>query len=154
MSRSGYSDDYGCDDNSLYLYRGAVESALRGKRGQAFLLELLAAFDAMPEKKLAAKSLKYEDGAVCSLGAVAIRRGFDPEKIQQLDAQFEDENQAYVAKEFGIAECMVREIVYMNDEGTYREETPEHRFNRMRAWIVSNVRPVPIDEPSDPQRNG
>jgi hypothetical protein len=146
MGRSGYSDDYGCDDNSLYLYRGAVASAFRGKRGQAFLLEALAALDAMPEKKLAAESLKFEDGAVCTLGAVAVRRGLDADKIEKLDAQFEDENQDYVAKEFGIATCMVREIVYMNDEATYRAETPEQRFERMRAWIVSEVRPVPVDE--------
>jgi hypothetical protein len=144
MGRSGYDDD--CDwDNSRYLYRGRVASAFRGKRGQAFLLELLAAFDAMPEKKLAAESLKYEDGAVCSLGAVALKRGLDADKIKQLDAQFEAENQAYVAQEFGIAECMVREIVYMNDEAAWNDETPERRFERMRAWIVSEVRPVPVE---------
>jgi hypothetical protein len=142
MGRSGYDDD--CDwDRSRYLYRGRVASALRGKRGQAFLLELLAAFDAMPEKKLAAESLKYEDGAVCALGAVALKRGLDADKIKQLDTQFEEDNPDYVAHEFGIAECMVREIVYMNDEAVWREETPEQRFERMRAWVVSEVRPVP-----------
>jgi len=47
MSRSGYSDD--CDDQwSLICWRGAVKSAIRGKRGQAFLKEMLAALDALP----------------------------------------------------------------------------------------------------------
>jgi hypothetical protein len=144
MGRSGYSDDF--ENHWIHImYRGRVASAFRGKRGQAFLLELLAAFDAMPEKKLAAESLKYEDGAVCTLGAVAVKRGFDADKIRELDEQFEEENQAYVAQEFGVAECMVREIVYMNDEGSWHLETPERRFERMRAWIVSEVRPVPVD---------
>lgn len=145
MGRSGYSDDYDYDDNSIYLYRGAVASAFRGKRGQAFLLEALAALDAIPEKKLAAESLKFGDGAVCTLGAVAVKRGLSADKIERLDAQFEDENQDYVAKEFGIATCMVREIVYMNDEAVWNKETPERRFERMRAWIISEVRPVPIE---------
>src|SRR5262245_16738600 len=33
-------------------WRGAVHAAIFGKRGQAFLTELLAALDALPEKKL------------------------------------------------------------------------------------------------------
>lgn len=135
MGRSGYSDD-----GNIYLYRSAVDNAMRGRRGQSFLKELLAALDAMPEKKLIAESLKFEDGAVCSLGAVAMRRGFDAAKLEELDVQFENENQEYVAQEFGIATCMVREIVYMNDEATWRDETPEQRFERVRKWVASEIR--------------
>jgi hypothetical protein len=46
MSRSGYSDDH--SEWDLIRWRGAVASAIRGKRGQAFLRELLVALDAMP----------------------------------------------------------------------------------------------------------
>jgi hypothetical protein len=47
MSRSQYIDD--CDDNwQLIRWRGMVASAIRGKRGQQFLKDLLAALDAMP----------------------------------------------------------------------------------------------------------
>lgn len=143
MSRSGYDDDG--SEWDLICYRGRVASAIRGKRGQAFLLELLSALDAMPEKKLAAESLKYDSGAVCSLGAVAVKRGLGEEKIKQLDQQFEYENHRYVACEFGIAEVLVREIVYMNDEAVWNKETPEERFVRMRKWVVDQIRPVPID---------
>ena len=156
MSRSGYSED--SDDQwELIMYRGRVASAIRGKRGQAFLLEALAALDAMPEKKLIAKSLKIEDGAMCVLGAVGQRRGFDAEKMKHLDQQFEFGAQDYVASQFGIAEVMVREIVWENDDGSHDKwimdenqkwcrlcETPEQRFARVRSWIVSKVRPVPI----------
>ncbi|ENQ7660184.1 hypothetical protein ACEQOL_006537 [Pseudomonas aeruginosa] len=38
MSRSGYCDDL--DNWSLICWRGAVSSAIKGKRGQAFLIEL------------------------------------------------------------------------------------------------------------------
>ena len=48
MSRSGYSDD--CEN--LGLWRGAVEKSIKGKRGQAFLKEMLVALDSLPEKKL------------------------------------------------------------------------------------------------------
>lgn len=57
MSRSGYSDDYDGDNWDLIRWRGAVTSAIRGKRGQAFLREALAALDAMPEKQLIAGDL-------------------------------------------------------------------------------------------------
>ena len=45
MSRSGYSDD--CDTWPLICWRGAVASALRGRRGQQFLIELRDALDAI-----------------------------------------------------------------------------------------------------------
>jgi hypothetical protein len=55
MSRSGYTDDYGDDDPlALGRWRSAVNNAIRGKRGQAFLHDLAATLDAMPEKKLSA----------------------------------------------------------------------------------------------------
>ncbi len=81
-----------------------------------------------------------------------MRRGYDKAKIEQLDVQFENENQAYVALEFGIAETMTREIVWINDEaghGSYVEEggkrryvpeTPEKRFERVRNWAQSMIR--------------
>jgi hypothetical protein len=30
--------------------------------------------------------------------------------------------------------------MYENDEGTWREETPEQRFARVRAWIEGHLR--------------
>ena len=133
MSRSGYNDEG--DNWETICYRGAVASALRGKRGQAFLKELITALDALPEKCLVAHELE-KDGSYCALGAVGKERGLhlgevDPENIER------------VARLFGIADAMAREIVWMNDEAAFSKktpETPEARWGRMRAWAISNLR--------------
>lgn len=108
MSRSGYSDDYD-EDGAGGLWRGAVERAIRGKRGQAALRELAAAMDAMPNKVLAAESLVTEDGQFCTLGVLGQVRGIDMKPI-------DPEDWDAVARVFNIAPAMVREIVYENDE--------------------------------------
>ena len=71
MSRHGYSSEYDDVDDILALgrWRGQVSSAIRGKRGQAFLKEMIQALEAMPVKKLIAKELS-DHGQVCALGAV------------------------------------------------------------------------------------
>lgn len=137
MSRSGYTDD--CDDNwQLIKHRGAVASAIRGKRGQAMLRDLLAALDALPEPKLIDGDLIREDGAVCALGALGKARGIE---MSGLDPEDSDT----VAATFNVATALACEIVYQNDEwGSYRkEESPETRFTRMRAWIASKIKPEP-----------
>lgn len=131
MSRSGYVDD-DCDQWAMICYRGAVASAIRGKRGQAFLREMLAAMDAMPEKKLIAQELELA-GQVCAIGSVGLARGIDMNKI-------DPEDSSSVAKVFGISEALAREIVWENDECGWHDDTPEKRFERMRKWIVSNLR--------------
>ena len=79
MSRSGYSE---CVDQwDLIRWRGAVNSAIHGKRGQAFLVELLAALDAMPVKELISEELIDEEGQVCALGAIGVARGLDMSKL-------------------------------------------------------------------------
>lgn len=142
MSRSGYTDDNE-DQWDFIRYRGAVKSALNGARGQAFLKEMLAALDAMPVKALIKNELEdafplsvshwgfVEAPAVCAIGAVGRARGIDMTNIDSNDPEA-------VAGKFGIADAMAREIVYENDEGRWRE-TPEQRFERMRAWIVAHI---------------
>lgn len=158
MSRSGYIDD---EDDHLAIgrWRGAVMRAMYGKRGQAFLKEALAVLDAMPDKRLIAEHLevdgrqcRYGDpdiiiggdelvtpagtalpmGAVCTLGAVGKARGMDMSDI-------DPEDHETVAVKFGIAHALACEIMYMNDD--WYQETPEERYNRMRAWVVSKIKP-------------
>lgn len=146
MSRSGYGD-YDCDSEwSLIMWRGAVKSALRGKRGKAFLIEMLTALDALPVKRLVANELVetewqsishwglYEYESVCALGAVGKKRGVDMRKI-------DPEDSSTVAGTFDIADAMAREIVWVNDEGDslYRRETPEQRFVRVRKWVTKQI---------------
>ena len=136
MSRHGYCDDF--DDNLvLGRWRGQVASAIRGKRGQAFLREMRDALDAMPEKRLITDQLVTEEGDVCALGAVALARKCDVSKL-------DPEEPEVVAATFGIAEVLVREIVYENDESfCYRyndADAPEKRWQYMRNWVEKRIK--------------
>jgi len=161
MSRSDYSDD--CYGWELICYRGAVKSAIRGKRGQALLNELVEALDALPEKSLSAESLVSRDGEYCALGALGRMRGMimEPTDPDDVDA-------SEVAKMFGVATALAAEIMFENDEvisenrwvkvETFgplprhgmRERTVkvadplagERRWLHMREWAMSNLFPA------------
>jgi hypothetical protein len=128
MSRSGYSEDL--DQWDLIKWRGQVASAIRGKRGQKLLADMVAALDLMPEKALVSSELETPDGQVCALGAVGRMRGI---KMQEIDPEEPEQ----VAAVFDIARQLAMEIAYQNDEGG--PETPEHRWLRMREWASDNL---------------
>lgn len=133
MSRSGYTED--CDDTWAYIHwRGAVASAIGGKRGQAALREIAAALDAMPVKELAAESLVTTDGMCCTLGALGRARGMDMSAIDPEDLKA-------VAKSFGIAEAMAAEIMHLNDEAV-PETSAARRWQYMRTWVDEQLRPA------------
>ncbi len=113
------------------MWRGAVASAIRGKRGQEFLRELVDALDALPEKRLIADELEVK-GCYCAIGAVGAKRGLD---MAGLDPYEIDE----VASTFGISVALAREIVWTNDEGVWMKESPESRFWRVRAWARRHI---------------
>ncbi|MGQ7956456.1 hypothetical protein ACUTAF_01825 [Pseudomonas sp. SP16.1] len=130
MSRSGYCDDI--DNWDLIRWRGAVSSAIKGKRGQAFLIELRDALDAMPEKRLITEELQA-DGQFCTLGVLGAKRGIDMKGVDPDDRES-------VAALFGIAPAMAAEIVFENDEvGSWRNESPGDRWKRMRKWVEDNI---------------
>lgn len=162
MSRSGYSDD--CDGWDLIRWRGAVASAIRGKRGQAMLQEMLQALDAMPDKRLVSESLVTSDGDYCTLGALGRARGMDMGGIGPEDRES-------VARAFGISEALAAEIMYLNDEGVVsntrwieveicgpvrpnfpewgkhsktvsiaNENAAKQRWSYMRSWVESNLK--------------
>jgi predicted outer membrane lipoprotein len=161
MSRSGYSDD--CDGWALIRWRGAVSQAIRGKRGQAMLGEMLQALDALPEPSLAAESLVTADGEYCALGALGQARGIDLEHI-------DPDDRGSVAQAFGVAEALAAEIMDMNDRETFDErgyfnfdvcgpmrrweshrqlrwtadpKAGRIRWSRMRSWVISNIKEKP-----------
>lgn len=141
MSRSGYSDDL--DDNlAVGRWRAAVKSAIKGRRGQAFLRDLLAALQALPEKKLIAGNMVRAD-CVCAIGAVGKARGVDMTKIDQMieaQGEWDDATIGYeVAATFDIASALAREIMFENDEGRYGE-TDEQRYHRMVRWVENRLR--------------
>lgn len=138
MSRHGYSDDL--DVLDLGRYRGQVKSAIRGKRGQAFLRELAAAMDAMPEKALIAEELIDDEGQCCTIGVVCKARGIDVSKIDH-------EEPEQVGAAVGIARQLAAEIEYENDDGGWRE-TDEQRWQRMRRWVDSQLLKETKQEPT------
>lgn len=138
MSRSGYSDD--CDN--VELWRGAVDRAILGGRGQRFMRKLRDALDALPTKRLIAGALVDERGEVCALGAVDPAANVDP-----------DDRYA-VAAHFDIAPALAAEIAYMNDEwaAMWRNETPEQRWARMREWVDKQIGPEEFLEPAEREK--
>jgi hypothetical protein len=152
MSRSGYSDDYG-DEDPLLLgrWRGAVLSSIRGKRGQAFLREMVAALDAMPKKRLISHDLVQYAPAfvppeiaipcVCAIGSVGLKRGVTMETLDPHEAD-------QIADTFGIAAALVREIEFVNDECGRHSETPEERWFRVRKWAETQLA-APLPAPPE-----
>jgi hypothetical protein len=131
MSRSGYSDDCG----TVNLWRGAVDRAIAGKRGQAFLREMALALDNLPVKELIADEVVRDDAHVCAIGSVALARRLD---ISGIDIYDGDD----VAARFGIARALACEIAYENDECGSYQETSSERWSRMRAWVDKHLMPV------------
>jgi len=136
MSRSGY--EYDGENWQMICWRGAVKSAIRGKRGQKFLTELLKALDSMPNKRLIKDELEVK-GEFCALGVIGASRGVD---MTNIDPEDSDE----VSKSFNIAGALAREIVFMNDEEIWcADETPDQRWDRMRIWVSDQINPVPVN---------
>ena len=134
MSRSGYTDDG--DQWSCIKWRGAVAAAVRGRRGQAFLREMLNALDAVPTRRLIRGDWENLNG-VCALGSVSACR-----KIDLSDLDPDDESVRYpVADRLGIAPALAAEIMYANDEGAgyWVNETPEDRWARVRRWVEAQI---------------
>jgi hypothetical protein len=140
MSRSGYTDD-GIDSAEdqwrQIRWRGAVKSAIRGKHGQAFLKELLAALDAMEDKRLYAGLLQREEGGYCALGVLGAKRGLDMSAIPH-DVEDEwggDEVAEAVADLFEVNDKVAREIMWENDEAI-----SDHKYVQVRVYG-----PMPAD---------
>jgi len=158
MSRSGYDYDGDCESNYYLLYPSIVRRATNGKRGQSFFKALRDALEALPEKRLVPDELQTEDGAVCALGALGRARGVELSKLDPEDVDG-------VAKTFGVAATLVREVTHANDDEfkhygkriplygpptehmswfnteprLYIPETPEERYERVLGWVRSQI---------------
>ena len=129
MSRAQYGEDI--DGWDLIRWRGAVAKAIKGKRGQAFLREMLIALDALPDKRLIAHELE-KDGEVCAIGSVGKARGIDLSTV-------DPEDYGGVAATFGVSRALVREIEFVNDDWLGYRETPEQRFQLVRSWVAKHI---------------
>jgi hypothetical protein len=143
MSRSGYSEDL--DNWALIRWRGAVASAIKGKKGQALLKEMEASLLVLPEKRLCVGWTNPKDGEVCALGSVALKRKMDAGKhrvdaMAEIEREFhEDVAASEVSGEFNIADALAQEITYVNDERGPYDCTPEERYEFVLGWVRDNI---------------
>lgn len=138
MGRAYLDEDEECGSQwAIICWAGAVASAIRGKRGQAFLREMKAAMEALPKKELIADELML-GGEVCAIGAVGLARNIE---MQRLDT----EDHYTLARVFNISETLVREIMFANDKGNSpwrHNETPSQRYQRVMRWIDEQLKPL------------
>lgn len=125
------------------MWRGAVASSIRGKRGQAFLKDLRDALKAMPIKRLIVNELQTSTGEVCALGALGEKRQID---MKEIDPYCYEE----ISGKFNIAEALAREIEYENDERY--DHSPEARYIRMLAWVEASILPEPPTPTSEEEK--
>lgn len=145
MSRHGYIeyDDYYDEDPNLMMgrWQGQLASAMRGKRGQQFFRDLVAALDAMPVKEVHLHNVSGE--CLCAMGAVAAYRNVDLSE-QQAELDDEDGDHLWATEVTGdrlnIASQLAREVTYINDDMGPHNETPAQRWTRIRKWAVSKLK--------------
>ena len=144
MSRSGYSDDL--DQWDLIRWRGAVASAVRGKRGQAFLKEMESALLALPKKRLISSSFA-SGGEVCAIGSVVLSRklagGVDRQTaLKEIEAEWPEEIEEcgeVASSKLNLAGALANEIMWINDDD-YSETTPEKRYEAVLVWVREGIK--------------
>jgi hypothetical protein len=153
--RIGYSDEEDFP-GQFGLWQGNCQRSLHGKAGQVALRELESALLALPEKRLIAEQLQDDWGDVCAIGAVAMQRNAITEEMKA-DAEYDMER---IGEDLGMPRLVAWKVVEQNDlqfngndlvllEGPYRwpaEQpyayvpiTPEQRYERMLAWVQSQI---------------
>lgn len=159
MSRFGDSDE---SDIPYALWRGNVERALKGKRGQQALREMREALLALPEKKLingALADVTYDDDdkpipvGFCAVGAFAffkrVKAG-EPvedvlESLKQIPDDYDNEEGTIdEGRRQGLVNCLAYEFAQVNDDGLdqWRDTiTDEERYARYLAWVESQIAP-------------
>jgi hypothetical protein len=139
MSRLYYEDD---GDYSLEgLQQGWLRSAIKGKRGQQFLRDLVAALDALPIPELSSGALEdSETGCCCAFGAVRRFRG--PDNVQLcFHPEEEDLPPSYLAEPFGVSETLAWAVVQANEEMFQGNTEPDRRrrWEVVRSWAVRHL---------------
>jgi hypothetical protein len=130
--RISYSEDEDYP-GQFELWQTNCERSLRGREGQAELMELHAALLALPDKRLIHGSLVDEDGEVCAVGAYAKHKGLD---LQKFDPEYDTDE---VGIEAGMPKLVAWKVVEMNDMELHSRFTPEERYTLMLAWVESKL---------------
>jgi hypothetical protein len=141
MSRYCDSDDYGYEPWMEGQAAGALRSAIRGRRGQRLLRDLVAGLDALPEPELAAGALEDpETGCACALGVVRRQRG--PEAVPlPCDPTDPDLDWRELAGPFDISQALANDVVAQNDYYTVGNDKQSRRLRWLcvRVWAVGHL---------------
>lgn len=141
----------------MYAWDANLDRQIKGKRGQAFLRELLAALEALPSKRLVANELA-KDGEVCTLGALALKRrtdaGEDRERVladlgsicvdpdqEPDDERAYEDMEAWAKRVLACPSMLAFVIPHENDEDW--RSTPEQRYTAMVMWVRSLIMEKP-----------
>jgi hypothetical protein len=143
MTRLYYDDD-DSDPSQEGLAAGALCSAIRGKRGQRFIRDLVQALDALPLPELAAGALEDEEtGCCCAFGAVRRFRGADavPLWFHPMEEDMTPDN---LAEPFNVSETLAWAVVQANEDGMTGndESTRRRRWKQVRYWAVRQLIPT------------
>lgn len=156
-----FNDDDGDEmfPGQWWLWEQALTRSVNGKKGQAALRDLRDALLALPEKKLIEGRLADDQGCVCTVGALALKRRVDAgEKREDVLASlvalvpwYEDEYGSgpddewgaqevtlEVGKEIGLSLTMAVALAGGNDD---RRETPEERYERILRYVERLILP-------------
>lgn len=166
MSRIEEGD---CDDTESFLracaFEGNAKRALKGRKGQAVLKELLAALEALPTKRLisgvfadleipAGEAPIYDrvQGDVCTMGCLLVHRKMTKQYRPRGQALLEAVNEVTCHPDDGGSEAirqaaealdlvypLAYELAYQNDEEGAHSETPEERYERVLEWVKSKI---------------
>lgn len=139
MSRSSYSDDFGCDfPGQMELYRANVTRSIRSKDGQARLRELKTVLEALPQEELGASEFLPTHGPACALGAWAdwATTG-TPAHADMLAFHGDDHDTEHLLRRYHWPKLVVLDLVYINDESS--SITAHERYRRVLAWVTEHL---------------
>ena len=152
MSRYCDSDDHDYEPWMDGQAAGAMRSAIRGRRGQQLLRDLIAGLDALPVQELAAGALKDpETGCVCALGAVRLQRGVEAVPLR-FDPTDPDIDWRDLARPFDISETLACAVISENEYASERndEQSRRRRWRSVRDWAARNlITPLEPENPND-----
>ena len=140
MSRL-YQDDYGFEPWMEGQQAGALQSAIRGRRGQQLLRDLVAGLDALPAPELSAGALEDKaTGCCCAFGAVRRYRGAAAVPLY-FDPMEEDLDPPHHAEPFDVAPALAWAVVKVNEgwSDSNQESARRQRWTRVRAWAVKHL---------------
>lgn len=161
MSRiEEYEPDDIEDELRCWSFQNNTERHLKGKKGQAMLRELEAALLALPEKRLEYSRFVVrhgEEGGVCALGALALKRKMDQglsradamKKLSEdaekneldMDEEYDSAEWSRIERTADYLQCKVNfafAVIVENDEWGPTNDA-EERYRRLLEWCRRKI---------------